>query len=287
MTMKHILVVMVGTDWVRTDLVGIPFSPVLRRALKPWVRREVDEDRPTTFGSTERTFSATSGSLQEALECCLHSLAEGGFTIPNGCGMEVHLGLAYSRVGVIQAAPDAEPAAAIQLGDALVAAWVRQTWAIDPSRHVVRWQVLERPQRILVSCIDRDTYELLERFAQVRGLRFVSCLPAILNAAGNGLLGHQDADSALSSTICWTERATGGARASTVQLFGLHDGEIRAAWRGWLPPVGAPGGLDREIQGAVRRFLACHAIEIDSPTHILLWPFSAARASGVKGASHV
>lgn len=163
--------------------------------------------------------------------------------------LQVRLGMAHARVGLMHLAKGNGARLGAAALETYVTAWTRQALHLDPAQHVLRWQVLRDPHHVLVTCFKKETFETLSGFAQERGLRFTSCMPALLQQV------HSVARSA-THTVAWTEGAAEG-RTASVQLLRFVDGQLVSTWRGWLPPSVARCA-DHELDGAVRRFNARH-----------------------------
>jgi hypothetical protein len=154
------------------------------------------------------------------------------------------------------------PAAASTL-QTYVTAWAQHTLHRDPAAHVVRWQVLRDPHHVLVTCATRSTFGTLRAFADEHGLRFDSCVPALMRAIR--MAGPRPAH-----TLVWTE-GLGKERDPSVQLLRVDRGQVQAAWRGWAPVPKSDAG-DPQLQGALARFRARHCNSDGGQDVHVQWP---------------
>lgn len=208
--------------------------------------------------------------LPRALASIGDELEASGSSLLNAA-LEVQLGMAYSRVGIMHLSEGEGsrlPPATLR---GYVMGWLQQMHHLDPSEHVVRWHVLRDPHHVLVSAVDSSAYRALMDFANDRKLRFRSCLPALVSAV-------RDARHQGTQTLAWTE-GVGDVVHGSVQLLQMERGQPRAAWRGWL--AGTARGIESELDGAVRRFQARHCPDSRDPVTRLQWPAAHASTPGV------
>jgi hypothetical protein len=200
-----------------------------------------------------------------ALTAVLQRLHEKIPSRTRGAALYAQLGMAHAHIALMQV----EGAQARELlsgtADVHVHAWVRDMLHLEPESQVIRWRALERHSALLVSCIDRGVFESIEAHCSRNGLRFVSCKPAMLAMIG---ADQKTKAKVQDVTLAWTECAKEDAPFEALQLLRLRQGELSAAWRGWVP------SCDREqrLDGAIRRFLACHDIPADRHVRHLRWP---------------
>lgn len=179
--------------------------------------------------------------------------------------LDVELGLAGARIGLMVLEGGTATSLTSAALDACVHAWVKQMLHLEPASQLVRWKILADPSMLLVSCVERTAFESLEQLAKAQGMRFVACKPAVL-AALSAVRDQPD-----EATLVWTEAAPGSTRSSIVQLLRFERAQLRAAWRGWVPPPAA-GSNDSALVGALRRFQAHHRCRTDAPVTYLHWP---------------
>lgn len=199
-------------------------------------------------------------SLSGVLEHAWDSLRR-TFAAPlMGRNLEVHLGLSYTRLGLLFLTDARATTITTRVGDAYTKAWVGQMWHIDPAGQVIRWQVLENKQCLLVSCVDRQVFDELEAFSHRHGMRFTSCKPALLTAlsAFERRANVAKDPVAGATTLVWTEASSSARRSSVVQLARYDGAQLQALWRGWLTPPASLDGPDHVLEGAIRRFSARH-----------------------------
>ena len=191
-----------------------------------------------------------------------------------GAVLEAQLGLSYSRLGLLELADGAALPRAANPAEAFLQAWVAQRWQLDPSTQVIRSQGLAGSAKRLVSCVDRVVLDELQAFARQHRLRFTRCKPALLDALDQHAQHVKSGAAGLgASTLVWTEQASTARRSPVVQLLRFEGAQLQALWRGWLPaPVLAEDGADEPLEGAKRRFLACHRAGVDEVVRQQHWP---------------
>jgi len=233
-----------------------------------WIRGRLQETRGFLRARTDglleanRSFSGEEGGLDAALRELATEMTGAGVRL-RGVRLQAQLGTAHAYMGLMQLDQDSGIRLTPPLLQSYVEAWVEHTLHRDPGAHILRWQVLRDPHHILVSCIRSDTYGALATFAEEHGLRFEGCIPAVLPVM-RGAGRHQ------TRTIVWTEGLE-KPRDPAVQLVQLARGQVRAAWRGWVP---APEGADdAQLKGAVDRFIACHGADGGDQPAVVQWPF--------------
>jgi len=193
--------------------------------------------------------SPSIASLSNDLEQACTNLKKVHEPSLKGYELEVHLGLAHTRLGLLLADASLASMGSRALDD-FTRAWVQQVWHIDPAGHVVRWQQLGNESRLLVSAVDRQVFASLEAFSHQHGLLFASCKPAVLAVL------NEQTSTEKAITVVWTEPGITDRRSSVVQLLRFEGSQLRALWRGWVPHVESTDGADTSLQGAIRRFLA-------------------------------
>lgn len=215
---------------------------------------------PEQVARVDVSLQSAAGSLDNALEHAWGELKIAHTDSLNGADLEVHLGLAHARLGLLLLADAHTTTITSDLGEVYAKAWVGQMWGIDPASQIIRWQVLEDKQKLLVSCVDRQVFEGLEAFSRRHSIQFVSCKPALLTAMSEYVRQNDDAKSSATgaTTLIWTEASTTARRSNVVQLLRYEGGQLQALWRGWLTAPTSLDGTDDALQGAVRRFLAYH-----------------------------
>lgn len=205
------------------------------------------------------------GQLEEALDEAWKALREQA-ALPRAGRTElsVRLGLAHTRVGLMQYADESMPSTAPVPSDAQVQAWVQLVWSLDPKSQIIRWEPQANGGKVLVVCTDRQVFEVLNSFAQREGFRFVSCQPEVLSAReqpGNQAAAEVRAAQTSSGTaFVWLESLDSAPRSPLVQLLHVQDGNISAAWRGWMPPGEDEHSSAPWFRGALHRFFAAHRI---------------------------
>lgn len=215
---------------------------------------------PERAARIDLSVQMTAGSLDNALEQAWEGLRKIHAASLDGSNFEVHLGLTHTRLGLLFLADAHLASITSRVGDAYTQAWVGQMWNIDPASQIIRWQMLENRQKLLISCVDRQLFEGLEAFSRRHSIRFASCKPALLTAL-NEVDRQSDiaGDSATgATTLIWTEASITARRSSVVQLLRYEGAQLQALWRGWVTPPTSSDGPDDALQGAIRRFLACH-----------------------------
>ncbi len=204
--------------------------------------------------------SMTAASLPAVLESALISLKTMYAPSVNGLNLEVHLGLSHTRLGLLFLADANTSSVTASVGDAYTKAWVGQMWNVDPATQVIRWQVLGNKQKLLISCVDRQVFDGLDAFSRQHGLRFASCKPALLTALNNHEQQIEASNTSTmgAATLVWTEASSTARRSGLVQLLRYEGAQLQALWRGWLTPPESMEGPDDALEGAIRRFMACH-----------------------------
>jgi len=197
-----------------------------------------------------------------------------------GVGFEVQLGLSHARLGLLTLADTQAASPSSSACDAYTQAWVKQMWHLDPATQVIRWEVLDDAQKLLISCIDRPVFDLLEAFSRRHGLRFVSCKPAVLCALDSPTQQGPDSQpTALEGmTLVWTEAGANAKRTSNVQLLRFKGAQLASIWRGWVPPPMADS-TDDALEGALRRFQAHHLAQAGDGLRCLHWPAISAESA--------
>lgn len=214
------------------------------------------------------------GSLDNALEHAWGELKKTHAASLYGGDLEVHLGLAHARLGLLLLADAHTTTITSDLGAVYAKAWVGQMWGIDPASQIIRWQALEDKQKLLISCVDRQIFEGLEAFSRRHSIQFVSCKPALLTAMSEYGRQSDDAKSSATgaTTLIWTETSATARRSDVVQLLRYEGGQLQALWRGWLTAPTSLDGTDDALQGAVRRFLAWHQGSLGDVVRYQHWP---------------
>ncbi len=254
--------------YLHLQIVGPQSAGGLTAAGKVLLRLRGTEQPASTPQEVPHTVShalAPANALKAVLESAWDALSNvAGVPLQNS-DLEVRLGAAHSRLGLLRLADDGAVRVKPAVGAMLVNAWIRQTWTIDPQSQIVRWHQMQGVPNIVFSCIPRDIFEDLESFCGAHKLRFVSCMPVlmeVLMAAQRDK--HSDkTGSPLNSaemTLACTEGSPAGQRSDVVQLLRLRNQELNGLWRGRIPPS-TSSAVDEPLEGAVRRFQAfCKAV---------------------------
>jgi hypothetical protein len=219
------------------------------------------------------TASITPDTLVSVLEQALTTLRTTYKAPLRQCSLEVHLGLAHVRLGLMVLTDPHTAAPAPSVCETYTKAWVREMWDIDPAHQVLRWQLLEDAQRVLISSVDRRIYDHLDGFTRKHGMRFVSCKPALLSTLKTYMqqVGSPTPSISKGMTLVWTEAAPNARRANNVQLLHYENAQIQSLWRGWLPPPTTIDGADGALNGAIRRFQAYCKIPIADTVQYYHW----------------
>lgn len=216
---------------------------------------------------------STPVALVQALDQAWQSLQRKLGGSVRGAVLEAQLGLSYSRLGLLEPADGAALPRAANPVNAFLQGWVAQRWQLDPNTQVIRSQVLAGSAKRLVSCVDRVVLDELQAFARQHRLRFTRCKPALLEALDQQAQRAKSATGLGASTLVWTEQASTARRSPVVQLLRFEGAQLQSLWRGWLPaPVLAEEGADEALEGAKRRFLACHRAGMDEVVRCQHWP---------------
>lgn len=223
-----------------------------------WLRRS----RHVTHFSRHPLDTAQRG-LPDTLASLAAQLEAEGVRL-QGASLEVELGMAHARVGLMHLADGTAARLDRKTLDSYVEGWMQQVLHLQPSEQVTRWQVLRDPRHVLASFVDKRVYLDLLAFSDEQGMVFRSCIPAVLRPV-------RAARAAGAGTVMWTE-GSGAARDGSVQLLRLEQGQLRASWRGWVPPSPAPDGTDPALDAALRRFRASLGSTGEDPVVRSHWP---------------
>jgi hypothetical protein len=178
-----------------------------------------------------------------------------------GLHLEVQLGLEHAHIGLTELQDVVATSLPASTREAYAQAWVTQMLHLDPATQIIRSQSLADAHKMLISCVDRAVFDVLQAFSQRHGLRFASCRPAVLSLlTGPRGAGNQSENALAALTVVWTEPGTETARGNCIQLL----------WRGWAPLV--TEGPDAALEGALQRFQARHAAETGDVVKHLHWP---------------
>jgi hypothetical protein len=233
-------------------------APFPERSGQPVARLElggpIDQER--LGAQLEQAFSGLQRTCQRSL---------------GGAQLQVQLGLGHARIGLIELTDVSAGTRAGGNLETYAQAWVRQMLHLDPSRYIIRHQVIGNGDRLLVSCIERWLYDVLADFCKQQGLRFASCRPAVLSVVAPNRGLPRQSKAPVPKTIVWTEVATAAARSSRVQLLGFDGAHLVSSWRGWIPAAGE-GHPDSALEGAIRRFQAACKIPGDAVVRRIHWP---------------
>jgi hypothetical protein len=216
-------------------------------------------------------------SLRETLDHAYAGLVLGLEHPLKSTELVVQVGLTHARLGMMRIAQSDRTALRKSDVDEYVHAWVQQVWAVSLKSQVVRWDRSANEDTVLVSCIDRSVFQVLDDFSKRHSLKFSSCIPAVLHllqetevATTSDALAVQDSGKH-ASTIAWTEHHSTQARSSLVQLVHVEDKHPVAMWRGWIPPETKDNAFDAPLQGAIHRFLSAISRPIDGPVIHSRW----------------
>lgn len=201
--------------------------------------------------------------LPRCLASAAAQLRDAGVELAGAC-LHVELGMDHARVGLMHLREGEGARLAPKALEAYIHGWMQQALHLEPADHVVRWQVLRDPHYVLASFVDGAVYTALLEFAGEHRLRFASCLPALLVPIRQARRGVTD-------TLVWTE-GTAEHRDPCVQMLRFERGQLRASWRGWLPPGNASEAADHELESALQRFHAYSGSPADTPTARTHWP---------------
>lgn len=191
-----------------------------------------------------------------------------------GTPLDVQLGLDHSRIGLMDLSAVSPASLGAGNCDAYARAWAAQMLHLDPSTAVIRWELLEGPRKLLVSCVPRRTVDLLGEFCERSGLDFSGCRPAVLCALDRERPDRRP-DAAADRTLAWTEENAAGGRSSKVQLLRFQGFELVALWRGWVPMTSAEDGADRALNDAIARFDRISSPAPGAGVVRFVWPFPA------------
>jgi hypothetical protein len=230
--------------------------------------------RPECIDRVEVAWADVSGSLATALDHAWTTLNSVSRSTLKGAACEATLGLSFSRVGVLALATDSQAVLNAKTGEALAAAWVGHHWAVHPSSQVIRWQGLDKDQKLLVSCIDRPVFEQLDEFTRQQGLRFTRCTPALMTGIKAFASRRHLTDPAQPAhrILAWTEAAGTTRRSNPVQLLRFKGHQLEAVWRGWLTAPLSLTTPDLELDGAIQRFCIHHKAPQGEPVSRQHWP---------------
>ncbi len=199
-------------------------------------------------------------TLPELLEQALSELQATHGALGTAPELEVQLGLDHAHIGLMVLEDMKGSALSSEARKTYAQAWVRRMLHRDPQTQVIRWQVLADARKLLISCVSRDVFDVLQQFCVRHGLRFASCRPAVLSTFGEGA-----GKAAAARTVVWTEAANGAPRAHSIQLLRIERGQLSAAWRGWVPGENA-------AEGAIRRFQAHSGVPTGEIATHVHWP---------------
>jgi hypothetical protein len=227
-----------------------------------------------------RPLSATYAGMEDmslALEDLVAQLSAKPGQSMVGADLEAQLGLDHSYIGMMSLADVPATTLTSATLSSYARAWIAQMLHLDPATQIVRQRILNDPRKVLISCVDRAVFEVLQNFSLQHKLRFRSCRPAVLSIVTAEQEAGQGATDQSGRTVVWTELDANGHRTNRVQLVRLVGKELAAAWRGWVP---APEGdaADAQLEAAVRRFEACYSDDSGHVRAHLRWPLAAAAA---------
>lgn len=198
--------------------------------------------------------SGAESDLEHALE---RSIANVGQIVSKpvaGWDLEVRLGLAFSRLGVL-------PLENVRLSppnlSAVAAVWVRERLHLDPAAQEVRWRMLGSGH-MLVFCAPRSILDVFNALASRQNLRLKSFLPAALAEVLRKVRQRPKRGLPASRVLVWTESGAKGTRVAPVHMFHLRGRQLCTDWRGWLPQSAPNGHGDDALEGALARFLAAN-----------------------------
>lgn len=263
LTGDHLILELTGADAhgsgsVLRRLFG---RPALARARKPPLARVVLQG------------SMTGGELDGSLIRAVSDLQRLHGTALHGMALDVQLGLDHSRIGLVDLSGVSPASLSAGNCDAYARAWAAQMLHLNPLTSVIRWELLERSRKLLISCVSRTTVAILDAFCARSGLDFSGCRPAVLGAVDRARLGRRpEADAAAGRTVAWTEENADGSRSCTVQLLRFQGLELAALWRGWVPATAAAGGHDRALEDAIARFDRINPAASGAAVDRLVWP---------------
>lgn len=198
--------------------------------------------------------------------------------------LEVEVGARFARVGLLRM--DGSVASASR--DSLVAAWVAQTWNIEPSDHILRYGAVsndvDTPHKdYLVSSIEKRIVRAIESACISERVRFTSCSPALMTHLSSWVAGTKSSDlNDLSVATQWSlvefkEKPYEERSASTVQFVAIQAEKILLVSRQWLVAAHSDMNTSQLEQAVARLGLnpALQGVAMQPPTRISVeWPFS-------------
>jgi hypothetical protein len=189
-----------------------------------------------------------------------------------GTPLDVQLGLDHARIGLVDLSGVALSSLTAKNCDTYAHAWVEQMLHLHPSTAVIRWELLEQSQKLLVSCVGRIVIDALTEFSSNSGLRFSSCRPAVLSLLDCYQALGVRTDSVPARDLAWTEATADGGRSSKVQLLRLQGRHLSALWRGWVPAVPSRDGNDLALDEAIGRFQRVNLSASGAAAERVIWP---------------
>lgn len=272
--MRHKLVLSLTGDRLILELVSSEtagLGPVLRGLFQ---RGMPVGGNWSPVARVDLVVQAVVGNLLPSLGQALSELqAQHGGTLA-GMPLEVQLGLDHAQIGLVDLSGVSPGALAAKNCDAYAHAWVAQMLHMDPSTALIRWELFEHAQKLLVSCVGRHVVDVLTDFSAHSDLRFSSCRPAVLSALVSYRTRDVRAEPLLARDLAWTEVRADGRRSSKVQLVRLQGRHLSALWRGWVPQT--LSNEDVALDGAIGRFQRINSPESDVPVERIVWPAPAA-----------
>ena len=281
--MMHKLVLSLTAERMTLEVV----QPVTPRGLLDWLRELLRRRKvrvmaapPKVLACIDVAGAITPASLPAMLDQALVSLKTIYPTPLAGVDFEAQLGLSHARLGLLVLADTQATSPTSSACEAYTQAWVKQMWHLEPATQIIRWEVLDDAQKLLISCIDRSIFDSLDGFSRQHGMRFVGCKPAALcalNSPEQRGQGNLPAASA-GMTLVWTETGKNARRTSNVQLLRFKGAQLASIWRGWVPPPIADSS-DEALEGALRRFQAHHQAQAGDALRRLHWPATSAESA--------
>ena len=232
--------------------------------------------RPAASESLARVELA--GTAGDSIRSRLDQAIEGLPTIYkqslSGLNLSVQLGLTYSHIGVLRV-EESVRAFSPDVCDAYSQAWIREMLHLDPATQIIRSQALANDHGLLISSIDRAAYESLVEISSQRGLRFVGCRAAVLDALDKRVRGDEGLADSADQVIVWTEVGADSLRSARVQILRLKGGSLAGCWRGWVEVPAGSASDDKTLEGALHRFQMSGSLSSTALTTHLHWPFRA------------
>lgn len=253
--MKNTIVIDIGGQMLQmTLLVPEPQGHVLARLVKRLMGNQELKKADTVQLIGEVNASKVGARMAQAMEAIGKRSAQS----LKSCEVRVRLGADFARVAVMDSPEGIGKHHNPNLLDQQVQSWIKWKWgAATPG--VVRHAPLDE-RFLLVSVVDQNMLEAVERACQDKQIRLVECRPAILSVL-------EDLPSQPEATefhVLAVEEVCEDKLASLVQFITQRSSQTLSVHRMWMP-----NQSNDSMQGVAQRLRAHH---MQTQAHDVPWP---------------